>query len=56
MAAPAPKKAGSGKKITGLVKLQIPAGSANPSGTRKALPMGRRPAPSRPEAQLPATI
>ena len=31
MAAPAPKKAGSGKKVTGLVKLQIPAGQANPS-------------------------
>jgi len=31
MAAPEAKKVGSGKKITGLVKLQIPAGQANPS-------------------------
>ena len=27
----APGKAGQGKKVTGLVKLQIPAGQANPS-------------------------
>jgi len=31
MAAPQGKKVGTGKKVTGLVKLQIPAGQANPS-------------------------
>ena len=31
MAAPEAKKGGVGKKVTGLVKLQIPAGQANPS-------------------------
>ena len=31
MAAPEAKKVGGGKKVTGLVKLQIPAGQANPS-------------------------
>lgn len=31
MSAQKPAKGGSGKKVTGMVKLQIPAGQANPS-------------------------